>query len=574
MDWLQNLTRDMLRQLAGSRSFSDGEIYAAQGMVSHLLADEHTIVANVQGTQRYQVRLKADSAGKLVGQCSCPYGVEGNFCKHCVAVGLAWLRASVHPTGAVDRSAAEKIREYLNGLSQAQLVELVLEQVGKYDDLEDALLRKSAMTAAQGPDLDIYRASIDRAIETDSYIEYEHVWDYVSGVYDVTESLNELLDSGFAAEARSLVEYALDRLAESMNLVDDSSGNVGGAWQTLNKLHVQATLQAPGDPIDLAEWLFQREIARDWDIDTVWQDYLPALGMDGEAHFRRVVEDAWLKIPVLKPGQSDSGKRYRMTNLMRSLLAKDDFAGLIALEMRDLSSPYRYLHIAELCSQHGDADDAVRWAEDGIEHSVDKSDSRLVEFLATQYIALERFPDAYQILWKWFKEKPDLQSYQRLHDLATDRGDWGAWRARCWDILNEDARRKQSERLKSQQRFAASYDRSLFVSILLWEQRPEEAWQEAQAGGCSLDLWLKLAETRETSHPEDAVRIYRDQVMRQLQTASSNYNAPVQTLQKIRRVLRQAGQEEQLTVLIRQFRAQYKLKRNFIKALDAAGFPA
>ena len=48
-------------------------------------------------------------------------------------------------------------------------------------------------------------------------------------------------------------------------------------------------------------------------------------------------------------------------------------------------------------------------------------------------------------------------------------------------------------------------DRSVLVAILLWEGEVARAWEEAQAGGCSRDLWRALARER----PDDAVGIYR-----------------------------------------------------------------
>jgi hypothetical protein len=34
------------------------------------------------------------------------------------------------------------------------------------------------------------------------------------------------------------------------------------------------------------------------------------------------------------------------------------------------------------------------------------------------------------------------------------------------------------------------------VRVLLWEGEDEAAWHEAQTGGCSDDLWLRLADRR------------------------------------------------------------------------------
>lgn len=49
-----------------------------------------TITAKVQGTRPYRVKLWVDD-GELECSGTCPVGTDGAFCKHGVAVGLAWL---------------------------------------------------------------------------------------------------------------------------------------------------------------------------------------------------------------------------------------------------------------------------------------------------------------------------------------------------------------------------------------------------------------------------------------------------------------------------------------------------
>lgn len=60
----------------------------------------------MQGAERYRVRLEL-AGGELERSCTCPVGREGLFCKHCVAVGLAWLEREHHlrePGAAPTRS--------------------------------------------------------------------------------------------------------------------------------------------------------------------------------------------------------------------------------------------------------------------------------------------------------------------------------------------------------------------------------------------------------------------------------------------------------------------------------------
>lgn len=82
------LTQKSLRRLAGERSFERGRDYCADDLVRSLRFDGETIAATVAGTEAYRVKLWAEE-GDLAYSCSCPFGQEGAFCKHCVAAGLA-----------------------------------------------------------------------------------------------------------------------------------------------------------------------------------------------------------------------------------------------------------------------------------------------------------------------------------------------------------------------------------------------------------------------------------------------------------------------------------------------------
>jgi uncharacterized Zn finger protein len=83
-----------LNVAAGPRSYDRGLDYLSQ--VRDLDFNGPEITATVYGSDAYEVCLIVDTGRSgniaLVGDCSCPFGQEGNFCKHCVATGLAALR--------------------------------------------------------------------------------------------------------------------------------------------------------------------------------------------------------------------------------------------------------------------------------------------------------------------------------------------------------------------------------------------------------------------------------------------------------------------------------------------------
>lgn len=87
------LTEENLRRLAGPRFYERGVDYAASGRVGRLYRRQRSVEAMVQGNRRYRVELWVEN-DLLRSSCTCPMGVGGSFCKHCVATGLAAIEAS------------------------------------------------------------------------------------------------------------------------------------------------------------------------------------------------------------------------------------------------------------------------------------------------------------------------------------------------------------------------------------------------------------------------------------------------------------------------------------------------
>ena len=90
------ISKSSLRRLAGERYFERGADYFDGGAVVHLRSGEEWIAARVQGTETcpYAVRFWLEKQDLQWG-CTCPLGLEGEFCKHLVATGLAWLSGEI-----------------------------------------------------------------------------------------------------------------------------------------------------------------------------------------------------------------------------------------------------------------------------------------------------------------------------------------------------------------------------------------------------------------------------------------------------------------------------------------------
>jgi uncharacterized Zn finger protein len=130
------LSTELLLHRAGAKSYWRGLRY--RDAVQELHVYSRHVAARVRGNEDYSVSLSWDGS-VLVGECTCPHGDEGFFCKHCVAVGLVLMDRDldVPPSDAED----VELRERLTSLSREALVELLYECAGRDRALHARIMR-------------------------------------------------------------------------------------------------------------------------------------------------------------------------------------------------------------------------------------------------------------------------------------------------------------------------------------------------------------------------------------------------------------------------------------------------
>jgi hypothetical protein len=175
-------------------------------------------------------------------------------------------------------------------------------------------------------------------------------------------------------------------------------------------------------PVSLAQRLFEYEVNSDWELfHGASEIYADVLGREGLREYQRLAEKLWSKVPALKPGDNGNeryGNRFRITSIMETLARQSgNLQDLIAVKQRDLSHPYSFLQIAELYREAGEHDLALQWAEQGA-YSFERFDSRLSDFMATEYHRRGLHGQAMMLIWEQFVGRPGLDMYKHLHENA------------------------------------------------------------------------------------------------------------------------------------------------------------
>jgi uncharacterized Zn finger protein len=562
------LSEAIVERLASPRSFERGAAYLDEGRVGPLRAGAGRVNATVQGSDSYMVELRL-SDGRLQFACSCPVGVEGEFCKHCVAVALSWLEDR-GPSGPT----LDDARTYLEDLPPRSLVELLVDHAHEDERLARRLLLLTARSRERAPgDTDSLRVLIDQAFAFHEFVPYREVWGYVQGIEETIDALDELLTEGHAREVIELTEYALTAVEHSLEHVDDSDGQLGDLAARLQELHLEACRRGAPHPVELAERLFARELEGGWDIfDRAALTYADILGEAGLAHYRELAHARWATVPELAPGEGSHeryGSRFRITRIMESLAEQSgDLSDQIAVRERDLGSPYSFLQIAELCHSHNEHDMALEWAKRGMTEFPDSPDQRLRDFLVEEYRRRGCTEKAIEHTWAAYNSRPALETYQELAIDAKALGEWDERRAAALTLL--PAPQADSDAGTRHRSLRSGSDVTELVRVLLWEDDPDAAWQAATQGDCTHNLWLQLADQRRAEHPEDTLTVYRRHVEQTIAGKDKRSYAEAVRLigETIRPLFTECGKPEGYEGYVEEIRSSHRPKRNLMKLMD------
>ena len=438
MELKELITRQNLINLAGNRSFSRGEEYFEIGLVGPINEKNGMVSAKIHGSRIYETHLKVvrprHGEVRLDYSCTCPVGHDGDFCKHCVALGLAWIdnmkpsaAKSSTPASAASREISLKdIRKWLEAQDQKLILDMLLTQVKNDGRLREDLTLKIVKETAGGIDLAAYWKAIRSAFYTGGYIHYGDMHDYTDGVNEAIDSIERLAKEGFQQEAMLLCEYAFEQAASAVSSADDSDGYFSEFCERLGVLHLTACKAAKPDPLELAGRLFAFEMM-DSDLDIFHysaQHYKSILGKTGLAEYSRLAEQEWSKVKKKEPGSRDTefaGNRWRITSIMESLArAAGDVDALIEIKARDLSHSYSFLKISEICEEAGRRDEGLGWAEKGL--SSFPKDNDLRDFVAREYHRLKRYDEAFNLYQIQYTERAELEQYKKLMEYSKKIG--------------------------------------------------------------------------------------------------------------------------------------------------------
>lgn len=250
----------VIRRLAGDRSYQRGFEYYLHGHVESIEERADCIRAVVRGNQDYTVELLSDD-GMLDYSCDCPHGIEGAFCKHCVATALAWLNRATEPSKSKRRGKSKDVtladaEKILFAEEKDDIVRTLLEWSKTDGQLRERLILHAARRSGAEASLDAVRKAFHQAVRVRGFVHYREIPSYVRNIDRAIDGIEQMLRDGLAAGVVELSESVLATLVEGIGSVDDSDGYMSGLRERLEEFHYRACLEARPDPANLARRLF------------------------------------------------------------------------------------------------------------------------------------------------------------------------------------------------------------------------------------------------------------------------------------------------------------------------------
>lgn len=469
---------------------------------------------------------------------------------------------------------ADKKLKYLQSLDKSQLISIILQQSN-----EDAFLENSLQNSAEAmaPALDTVsslKKQINKAFIPGFFVAGYNISKYSRQVDSALALLRGAVTSLNPAAAMELCEFAIKTADKGFGNVDDSSGMViADTMQELEDLYYAVCLKAKPDAVLLARRLFRMHTECSQDIFyNAAKKFVSLLGKEGLRELKSLAITQWDKVKDDKNERGfGSGAKYRAIFEDLAILSGDT-EELVKSKSMVLDYPYTYLEIARIYKGAGNNEKALEWAENGMKNFPNFRDGRVAEFLAEIYAGRGRVKEAQKLMWDNFAAVPDIETYSGLKEYAEMTNEWDIYREKAMGFIRAKISAEKTQVDYSGRKINRWQD--VLVVLLLWEKKNDEAWQEALQGGCSANIWDKLAEVRLKAYPLDTVFAYKkivDDIL--VKADKSAYRKAAGYIKDIVGILNDSKKTDEILKCIAEIRIKHKAKRNFIKILDKMRLP-
>jgi uncharacterized Zn finger protein/tetratricopeptide (TPR) repeat protein len=593
------LTEADIEEQTDTASFKKGRSYYNNGMVYDTVLREGVLKARCEGSEDEAYFVEAvlapvgnESSKKILSKaCSCP---RGGFCKHVVAMLLAW----VHEPESFE--VRQNVTTLLKAKSREELLFLLEQLIKKKPELEsllDLLLElpvpgTKTKTTHRPVDAAVVKRQVSGIIRNAGYD-----WGAASKVAQDLDSLVETAvqysEAGQWRNAQTIFTILAEEALDYFNQVQDDDGDLSGildacASGLANYLDNQPSLPleeklTTPERLKLLKFLYEM-----WKFDSEYgafeEDLDKVIAGNVTDEERKVVE-GWAReemrsgtdfsanwhnkkllgfIATLKEGGTFSDEDM-LAEYFSAGLYKDYVDKLVELDRLEeafntarekLTGQMDVLAVAARLVKFGGVwtAKAIEWIEaqlkeaekpparrQNVDYSQIHNADRYREWLGENYLALGKLDQALNIRLKQFEAYPSTTNYTKVKEVATLPGQ----PAKRW----EEVQFGMLGFLEKQKNWGG------LISIYLLEKEISKVLstlkiyeRERQPGLGGIGFFhinkLEIAQAAESDYPLEAIPIYQEQIDTLIRIQGrSNYQQAAEYLKRIKKMYLKLNRE-------------------------------
>ncbi len=616
LDRFSDLTWNDIEAWAGGKIASRGKSYQRQGRVADLaVTDDGSLIAWVDGSERYATMVVMAEDGLPDSSCTCPY-VEN--CKHGVAVVLEYLKRvennrSVPKANQDDdrlklladedrddepsddeNAMSEDIRQDIDGFlkskTKAQLIDLIHELAGQHPEIARELTDRKQLLSGDA------KALVTRLCKEISVLGSEPGWQnhwnsegYTPDYSGIRTNLENLLNAGHADEVLTL---GLDLVTTGVRQVEqghdegETATEIAGCMPVI----VAALDRSSLDTADRLTWALDALLEDQFDLCDAFAEYL--LREHPQAAWHTLADRLLARLQELKGDKPADGfsRNYERDRLsgwaIHALEEADREDEIIPLCIAEAQGTGSYEPLVKLLMEAGRYQDAEKWIKEGIRDIGPKWPglaAGLRDKMREIRTLEQNWPVVAALQVEEFVRRPSCHAFTECQPASDKTEAWPLvrqallcylekgelpWKQKDWPLPKSGLDRPGADQ---RQRFPLL---SELINIAILEKKPDQVlkWydQRPQDGygrfGVSADV---IASAVQAHAPERAVAIWKNQAEGLIALVKPNaYQEAARYLRKAGEVMSQQNQPAQWEQYLWSLRAAHARKPRLMEILD------
>ena len=615
-DWFNDLTRNDLEAWAGGKIVSRGQNYQRQGRVADLaVTDDGSLIAWVDGAERYATRVVMGEEGLPDSICTCPFKSD---CKHGVAVVFEYLKRVENnrrvpkakqdddrlklladenrddEPNAAENGRSEDIRKdidgFLKGRTKAQLIDLIHGLAGQYPEMaRDIADRKQVLSG----NIENLVTRLHKEIrDLGNEPGWQNYWGgegYTPDYSGVRKKLVMLLKAEHIDVVLTLGQELVTigtRQVEESHDEGETAREIAGCMPVI----IEALDRSSLDSADKLTWALGALLEDQYEICEAFGEYLR----------REHPQEAWhtladrllARLHGLK-GKKDADdfsrnyERDRLSNwVIHALERAGREAEIIPLCIAEAKLTKSYERLVQRLMAAGRYKDAEKWLKEGLRDLGKKwpgIGAGLRDQLRQMRTLEQNWPVVAALQVEEFVRHPARQAFMECKKAGDKAGVWPQvresllrylekgelpWQQKGWPLPASGLDRPDVDQ---RNRFPLVGD---LIGIAILEEKPDQVlkWYDHRPKGHFgfFEIGEDAIATAVQAHaPERAVAIWKNQAERLIaQVQPRAYQEAVKYLRKAGEVMSTRKQQAEWDQYLESLRKAHARKRRLMEILD------